>query len=508
MSKNMEKEYQKLWKQGRTIHTLQGIVSQLDWDQETHMPEAAAEIRSEQVKVLAGLIHKEKIGRKFTAPLEKLMDIKTGEIHASHLSPRQQSALREWRRDYLIEVALPKRFVEEFAKLSSQAIVAWREARRTNNFKAFSPYLKKIVAFNRKKADYIGYQKHPYNALLDLYEPGMTADTVSDIFQNLKENNIQLLRKITQAPQVDDKKLYGSYPFDEQLTFSKKLLEAMGYNFKQGRLDISTHPFCSSAHPTDNRITTRLQPDNIFSCISTVLHEGGHALYAMGLPTADFGSPLGDAISMGIHESQSRFWETRIGLSQPFIAYVLPLLKQTFPNNLQGVDVDYCYRGINKVEPTFIRVEADEVTYPLHVILRFELELALIEGSLSIADLPHAWNEKMEKYLGIIPPNDQQGCLQDIHWSMGAFGYFPTYALGNLYAAQLFKTFASQNPDWQTKVAQGNFDFIRSFLNQHVFRYGREYRGQELIKKITGKEFAAHDFIAYLQEKYAAIYRF
>lgn len=506
MSEDPKKEYNKLFEQGKYIHTLQGVSALLDWDQETNMPEGASEIRSEQLKALAGIIHKEKVGKKFSGPLSKLIDLKTGNILTNHFSSREQSALREWRREYLIETCLPKKFVENFAKLTSESILAWRHARGNNDFSAFAPYLKKIISMNQKKADYIGYEENPYDALLDLYEPGMKTKTVDDLFGKLKQANVELLAKITKAPQVDDKLLYGNYPEKEQMEFSKKLLSAMGYNFTHGRLDLSTHPFSSATHPTDSRITTRLQPDYIFSCISTVLHEAGHSLYEMGLPIDQFGSPLGQSISMGIHESQSRFWETRIGLSKPFIEFVLPLLKAAFPHDLQGVDTHYCYRAINKVEPSFIRVEADEVTYPLHVILRFEMEKELIQGHLKVKDVPATWNEKMKQYLGITPPDNKRGCLQDVHWSMGAFGYFPTYALGNLYAAQIFKAFAKSHPDWEKRVAKGELEFIKKFLADNIFSYGKEFRSQELIHKITGRPFSPEDYITYLKDKYSHIY--
>lgn len=508
MKAETEKTYKNLFKHGRYVQTLQGIVSLLDWDQETHMPEAAAEIRSEQLKAMAGLIHKEKVSRKFADSLGKLIDIKTGHFLALDLPTRHQSAVKEWRRDYLIEKALPKRFVEDFAKLSSNSILAWRDARKESRFSSFAPYLKKIIAFNRKKADYLGYEKHPYDALIDLYEPGMTSDAVANLFEKLKLANVALLKKIVQTPEMDNQKLCGRYSEEGQLAFSKKLLEAMGYDFKRGRLDLSTHPFSSSSHPTDSRITTRLNQNNIFDCLSTVLHEGGHSLYEMGLPIEQFGSPLCQAISMGIHESQSRFWETRIGLCKPFVRFVLPLLQKEFPSNLRDVEVEYCYRAINKVKPSFIRVEADEVTYPLHVILRFEIEKALVEGSLKVEDLPSAWNEKMQSYLGISPKTDREGCLQDIHWAMGAIGYFPTYALGNLYAAQIFDRFAILHPDWEEKVSKGDFSPIRNFLHENVYRYGREYRSLELLRKITGKEFNADDYITYLATKYKKIYSF
>lgn len=502
-----DKTYEKLAKQGRYVGSLEAISQLLDWDQETMMPIGAAEFRGEELKNLAGIIHKEKTSKKISGPLGELIDLKTGEILAKDFSPRLQKALKEWRRDYIIETALPKKFVEDLAKLTSEAIVVWRNARANNQYSTFAPYLKKMIAMNRKKADYIGYKDHPYDALLDLYEPGMTSATLTRIFDDLKNSNVELLNQITRAPQVDDKALYGDYPEAKQMEFCKKLLDLVGYDPKYGRLDLSTHPFSSGAHPTDSRITTRLQKDYIFSCISTVLHEAGHALYAMGLPAEEFGTPLGGAVSMGIHESQSRFWETRIGLTKPFVSYILPILQKEFPSLLH-VTTDYCYRGINKVEPSFIRVEADEVTYPLHVILRFEMEKAFIEGSLNVKDIPAVWNTKMESFLGITPPDDAKGCLQDIHWSMGGIGYFPTYALGNLYAAAIFNKFAALNPDWEDRVSKGDLLFIRHFLHDNVYKYGREYRSQELVEKITGKPFTATDYIEYLKKKYSGIYQF
>jgi carboxypeptidase Taq len=499
-------DYQKLFEHSKKIEHLQGIMQLLDWDQETYMPEGASESRSEQVKTLAGLIHREKVSSQISRPLSNLIDLKTGKIKGKDLKTREKHALREYRRDYLIDTALPKKFVEDFAKLSSQSVTLWRDARKANNFKAFAPCLKKLVDANRKKADYIGFERHPYDALLDLYEPGMTEKKTSAVFNPLKKGIGELLKKIMKAPKIDDKPLYGNFPEEKQLKISKFLLEKVGYDFKHGRLDLSTHPFSTAPHPQDSRITTRLDPKYIFSCISTVLHEAGHSLYSMGLPVEQFGSPLGQAISMGIHESQSRFWETRIGQSLPFIQFILPRLQEEFPKQFHHMDSKSCYRMINRVEPSFIRVDADEVTYPLHVILRFELEKALIEGSLEVGDVPHAWNNKMEAILGIRPKTDAEGCLQDVHWAMGAFGYFPTYALGNLYAAQIFTFFSTSHPDWEKRVAKGEFGFIKDFLHQNVYQWGREYRSEDLIQKITGRPFSSDDYLAYLNTKYSKIY--
>lgn len=498
-------DYKKLFEHSKRIDHLQGIMQFLDWDQETYMPEGATECRSEQIKTLAGLIHQERVSKELATPLSRLIDLKSGKVKAKDLTKRQEHALREYRRDYLIDTALPKKFVEDFAKISSQASSVWKDARKDNDFKAFAPYLKKIIALNQKKADYIGYEKHPYDALLDLYEPGMTEKQTSAVFNPLKKGITDLLKKIAKAPQIDDKPLYGKFPEEKQLEVSKFLLEKIGYNFEHGRLDLSTHPFSTSPHPTDSRITTRIDPKYIFSCISTVLHEAGHSLYSMGLPIEEFGSPLGQAISMGIHESQSRFWETRIGQSFPFVKFILPLLHKEFPKQLK-VEPKAAYRMINRVQPSFIRVEADEVTYPLHVILRFELEKALIEGSLKVEDVPHAWNSKMKELLGICPKTDREGCLQDVHWSMGAFGYFPTYALGNLYAAQIFTQFSKTHSDWEKKIESGKFDFIKDFLHKNVYKWGREYRSADLIKKITGRPFSSSDYLDYLNKKYSDIY--
>lgn len=501
------KNYQKLFEHSRRVEHLHGIMQLLDWDQETYMPKGAAESRSEQVKTLAGLIHKEKISKRLSKPLSELMDLKTGKIKAEDLTTREQHALREYRRDYLIDIALPKKFVENFAKLSSQCTVIWREARQTNNFAAFAPYLKKLIAFNQKKADYIGFEKHPYDALLDLYEPGMTIEKTSSVFNPLKQGITELLQKITSSSEIDDAALRGNFPEEQQLKISKFLLEKIGYNFQHGRLDLSTHPFSTAPHPQDSRITTRIKANEFFNCISTVLHEAGHSLYSMGLPVEEFGSPLGQAISMGIHESQSRFWETRIGQSFAFIQFILPVLQKEFREQLNHVDPKAFYRMINRVTPSFIRVEADEVTYPLHVILRYELEKGLIEGSLKVNDIPDAWNSKMQEFLGICPKTDTEGCLQDVHWSMGAFGYFPTYTLGNLYAAQIFTLFSKSHPDWEKRVAQGEFGFIKDFLHQNIYQWGREYRSLDLIQKITNRPFSSHDYLEYLNTKYRLIYQ-
>lgn len=503
--KTKQNEFQKMHELSKHARILQGIASILDWDQETYMPSGSAPIRAEQMKTMAGIIHRERTSRKYTNALSKLIDLQTGKIKATNLSPMQIAAVKEWRRDYRHDTALPSKFVEEFAKVTSQAVIAWRTAKSNDAFQQFAPFLDKIVSLNRKKADLLGYQIHPYDALLDLYEPDMTTKEVTELFSKLRQTLTPWIKIMAQLP-VNDQFLYGDWDHAKQVNFSDKILDAMGYDRNKGRLDFSAHPFSSASHPTDSRITTRIHPTMLMSNISAVMHEAGHALYEMGLPQDHYGSPLGEARSLGIHESQSRWWETRIGLSKPFWQHFFPLLKETFRGQLEPITFDAFYKAINKVEPSLIRIEADEVTYPMHVILRFELELALIEGTLKVRDLPEAWNAKMKEYLGIVPKTNAEGCLQDIHWSMGAFGYFPTYTLGNLYAAHLFEAFEKENRDWEKKVAAGELDFIKEWLHRHVYQHGRCYTTQELLLKATGTSFTEKAYLHYLKKKYGSLY--
>ncbi len=498
----MNSHYKKLKDHSKKIDTLGSIQALVGWDQETFMPPGAEEFRSEQLKTLAGIIHAEHISPEYKASLERLIDLKTGVVLDTKLDERHQAALREWRRAYLIDSALPQDFVENLAQLCSKSMVLWREARERNDFSHFAPTLEKIIEATRKKAEYLGYEDHPYDALLDLYEPGAKTKEIQKLFSNLKSRIKEILKKVTQSKKIDESFLHGTFDQEKQLEFGKLLLKSIGFDFKHGRLDLSAHPFSSSPHPSDNRITTRIHPTSLMSSISATLHEGGHALYEAGLPEEEFGTPLGKAISLGIHESQSRWWETRIGLGLPFWKHYFPKLQHFFPHALQEVSLDAFYKAINKVEPSLIRIEADEVTYPLHVILRFELEVELIEGKLAVKDLPKAWNKKMEELLGITPPTDSDGCLQDIHWSMGSFGYFPTYTLGNIYAAQLFEQFEKEFPNWSLDVEQGNMKFIRLWLKENIHKHGMQYRGGELLEKVTGKKISETPYLNYLEKKF------
>ncbi|MBI5272921.1 MAG: carboxypeptidase M32 [Chlamydiia bacterium] len=498
--------YQQLVELSTKIHTYGSMLSLLHWDQETYMPSGAISSRSQQIAQLSSLIHEEKTSRKFKICLEKLISLSSGKPKVKGLSKPQCVSLGEWRRDFLKATKLPTAFVKHFSQVTSEASQIWATAKSTNNFKLFAPFLEKIVSLNRKKADILGFGDHPYDALLEAYEPCMTTARVGIIFENLKKELTTLLKKISKAPLIDDAFLHHEVPHEQQLSLSKLTLSKLPVDMAYTRLDLSSHPFSTALHPHDSRITTRIVPKAFMSNIFSILHETGHSLYEMGLPAQHWGTPLGEYISLSIHESQSRWWETLIGRSLPFWTFFYPLLQKEY-TPLKKISLRQFYRAINKVESSFIRVEADEVTYCLHVILRFEIEKLLISGQLQVADLPEAWNNKMKELFGISPPNDTMGCLQDIHWSLGDFGYFPTYALGNLFSAQFFHTFSKDHPDWETRVAKGDLAFVRDWLKNKIHRWGRLYTSESLVKKATGKSLNEESYCSYLKNKYAAIYK-
>jgi carboxypeptidase Taq len=498
--------YTKLYALSKETAVLAAAQQLLDWDQETYMPSEAIELRSLQTEALASLIHKQSISPRFAKALGQLINIETGAIVDSSLTPAQTSAAKEWRKDYLKAAKLPNSFVKKFSKTTSQALHVWSKAKKENNFRLFAPHLEKIVALCRKKADLLGFTGHPYDALIDLHEPGMTEAVLTPLFARLKKELSSLLQKIETAAPIESDFLNGSFPAEKQMRFGKMLLEAMGFSSHSSRLDLSSHPFCMGIHPLDTRMTTRLDLENPMSNIFSVIHEGGHGLYNMGRPAEHFGSPLADSVSLGIDESQSRLWETRIGRSYSFWEHFLPKLQLEFPEQLSHVTLNDFYRAVNVVKPSLIRVEADEVTYSLHVIVRFEIECALLEGKLKVKELPEAWNEKIKSSLGITPPSDATGCLQDIHWAMGAIGYFPTYTLGNLYAAQFFSVFEGLFPNWKERIAKGELAFIKEWLREQIHQYGRRYSPSELVMRITGKPLDESSFVSYLHNKYGALY--
>jgi carboxypeptidase Taq len=383
---------------------------------------------------------------------------------------------------------------------------AWMEARAKADFKLFQAHLEKILELNQRYVSFFPPKDHPYDLLLDNFEPGIKTADVKGIFDELRPLQIELIKAVGKHPQVDDAFLHLGYDEKKQWDFSVEVIRAVGYDLNRGRLDKSAHPFSTSFSMDDVRITTRFERDSGVSALFSSLHEAGHALYEQGFDPVWKRTPIADGSSLAMHESQSRLWENIIGRSRPFWEYYFPKLKALFPAQLNNVTLDQFYRGINKVQPSLIRVEADEATYNLHIMLRFELEIAMIEGKLPIKELPSAWNDKMQAYLGIVPPDDALGVLQDIHWSLGSLGYFPTYALGNLISAQLWEKYQSINSDISDQIRKGDFSALLAWLRDAIHQYGRKYEPKELVTRITRSNIDPTPYMRYLTAKFGEIY--
>lgn len=503
--KDLKKAYKALYLHSKKIHTLHSALSLLHWDQETYMPKGAIHARSEQIAELSHIIHKYQTGSSFKKPLQELIDLDSGEYKREGLKREEKICLREWRRQFLRSTRLPSSFVKNFSELTSQATNIWAHAKKSANFQIFAPFLEKIVEANRKKAELLGYEDHPYDALLCSHEPAISTKRVESLFQELAIELKALLQKISNSPPFDTTFLHKKIADSKQWEIGELLLSKLPLNPHHSRLDRSVHPFSTAMHPSDSRITTRILPHRFLSNLFAILHEAGHSLYEMGLPTRHFGTPLAEAVSLSIHESQSRWWETLVGQSYAFWEFFYPLLQEELPH-LKEISLTHFYRSMHEVKPSLIRIEADEVTYCLHVILRFDLEKRLMTGKLKVSELPDAWNEKMKELFGIAPQNDEEGCLQDIHWSLGEFGYFPTYALGNLFAAQFFEQFSLEEPDWEEKIRSGQFSSMRKWLEENIHSQGKSYDAQELAQKITKRSLEITPYCNYLKKKYAMIY--
>jgi carboxypeptidase Taq len=462
------------------------------------MPRGGVKHRGDQMALIAGLVH----DRATDPRIGELL----GEIEQSPLvnDPENIEAVnvRELRRDFDRETRLPRRLVEELARVSALASQAWSEARDNDDFKSFEPWLDQTFALSREKADAIGFVGERYDALLDDYEPRMTTKQVSALFSGLVEQLVPLVGSLrgksvsTPAPVVN-----GDLTIERQRAFAEMISSRIGFNVESGRFDLGPHPFCTTIGPGDVRIAARYRADDFASGFLGTLHESGHALYEQGLDPAHYGTPMGDAVSLGVHESQSRLWENLVGRSRGFWLHFYPQLQAAF-GSLGTVSLDSFRQTMNTVKPGFIRVEADEVTYNLHVVIRFELERALIDGNLRAADVPGAWAELYERYLGIKPPTDREGCLQDIHWSEGLIGYFPTYTLGNVYAAQIFEAADRAIGPLEDAFAAGDFRPLREWLAENIHRHGKRYHAPALIERVTGSAPRPSALIANLENRY------
>lgn len=498
------KTYAELTGHFREIALLSSIEGLMFWDQLTYLPSKASDYRSEQAAYLAGTIHQKRTDSRVGDWLEELADSPL----AQDLSTESGCNIHHLQRRYDKLVKIPTALVEEIARTSGQSHLAWVAARKENNFAGFQPWLEKMLSLRQQQAQAIGYEATPYDALLDEYEPGETTAGVTEVLEGLRKELVPLIAKIVDSDSsVPSEIVRRNYPVDRQESFGKQAAEAIGFRFDSGRLDVTAHPFCGGAGPFDVRLTTRYDEKDFANGFFSIMHEAGHGIYEQGLPTEQFGLPAGEAISLGIHESQSRMWENLVGRSHGFWQHSFSKLCKVFPEATQGVSLDQWYAAVNDSRPSLIRTESDEATYNLHIIIRFELERDLVEGNLAVADLPAAWNEAYEKMLGVRPPSDVDGVLQDVHWSEGMFGYFPTYALGNLYASQLFEQAEKELGNLESKFAEGDFCELLIWLRDKVHGVGQRQSARGLIKQISGQELSHEPLMRHLKKKFGALYQ-
>lgn len=474
----------------------------LEWDAQVKMPPGGAEGRSHQQATVQKLAHV-----RLTSPeVGRLLD--DLQPHIEQLDPDSDEArlVRVTRRQFDKRTRVPAEMVAEFAQLVTMAYHAWERAKEDSNFAHFLPHLEKIVDNRRRYAELFAPYGHIYDPLLDDYEPGMKTAEVQAIFNTLRPQQVTLLKAIAAQPQVDDRFLYQPFDPQKQWDFGVEVITRFGYDWQRGRQDKSVHPFTIHFGMDDVRITTRIDSNFLNTALFGTMHEAGHAMYEQGVAKSLARSPLAGGASLGIHESQSRLWENLVGRSLPFWEHFYPRLQAYFPEQFGSLDLEAFYQGINRVEPSLIRVEADEATYNLHIMLRLELEIAMLEGALELRDLPQAWNARVQDYLGLTPPNDSQGVLQDIHWSNGYLGYFTTYALGNLVSLQLWERLQVDIPDLDDQIRQGEFSALLGWLRSHVHQYGSKFEPQELVQRITGSKVDPAPYMRYLQRKFGAVY--
>lgn len=466
------------------------------------MPEGGAAARAQQIATLKTMAHE----RFVTDEVGALLDKAETAVAAGAASAPAADLVRVTRHDYNRARKLPADLVQALSQAASEGQTAWKEARANDDFDHFAPHLQRLLDLTIQKAEALGYETERYDVLLDEYEPGLPTAEVVDTFGDLRADLVPLVDAIADQPAPDDAVLHGTFPVDKQKAFGESVITDFGYDFDCGRQDISAHPFTTSFGMRDVRLTTRFDASFLPSGLFSTLHEAGHGLYEQGLDEALARTPLAEGASLGIHESQSRFYENVIGRSRSFWQHYYPALQDTFPDALGDVALDAFYRAINRVQPSRIRVEADEVTYPLHIMLRFELERALVQEDLAVQDLPAAWNDRMDAYLGITPDSDADGVLQDVHWSFGAIGYFPTYALGTLMSAQVDEAVRQDLPDLDAQVAAGQFAPLLDWLRTHIHQYGRRFDAPDLLKQATGQSLQADAWLQSMHAKYSAIY--
>ncbi|RPD38954.1 carboxypeptidase M32 [Chitinophaga barathri] len=482
------------------IADVRNAMAVLGWDQETYLPEKGAAFRGQQLTTLSSLAH-ELFSQEDLGNLLR-------ELHGRHdLTAIQKRNVTLSLEDYEKNRKYPAAFVAELSNATNTAYHAWIRARKEKNYAVFEPALEKMVALKQQEAAILGFTGHPYDALLNEYEKGADVAMLDAIFSSVRSSLLPLLQKIALQDVPERKFLSRHYPKDQQWEFGLGLLKDMGYDFKAGRQDVSEHPFTTSFNPQDVRVTTRIDEQDLGNMTWSCIHEGGHALYEQGLPIEEYGLPCGEAASLGIHESQSRLWENNVGRSLTFWQHHYGKLQGLFRSNLLAVPIQDFYRAINLVQPSLIRTEADELTYHFHVMIRYEIEKELIAGNLKTSDLRDVWNKYYEDFLQVKVPDDMHGILQDIHWSHGSFGYFPTYSLGSFYAAQLFASAKKQIPNLENDIASGVYDTLLHWLRENIHRHGRFWTSNELCEKVTGEKLDFRYFLEYASEKFGGIYK-
>ena len=496
----MAKLYDKYHAKMKKVADINHSIAVLSWDKEVNLPKESAQHRSQQIATLAGISHSEFTSKEFGVMLKRL-------DRMSSLTPKESKNVAVSLDDYSKATKFSEEFIINKSKVESAGFHAWSEAKEANDYAPFRDALSDLIDIKKEEAEKLKYKEHPYDALLDKYEPGLTVSQLDPIFEGVKIQLKKLIKKIGKSKQIKNKFLTKKYEWDTQWEFGLDILQNMGYDFNRGRQDLSAHPFTTSFSPMDVRVTTRVDENDFAYMLWSTIHEGGHALYEQGLPVEDYGLATGSYLSLSIHESQSRLWENHVGRSKEYWSYWYPSLQADFPNSLGKTNLNAFYRGINKIEPNLIRTEADELHYHFHVLIRYEIEKGLMEGSIDTKNLDKIWNEKYKEYLGISSPDANNGILQDVHWGHGSIGYFPTYSLGSFYAAQFYAQASKDIKKLDKKLSKGNTAPLLEWLRENIHQHGRRYEADELCNIITGESLNFDHFMKYASDKFLSVYK-
>ncbi|MDA8353866.1 MAG: carboxypeptidase M32 [Firmicutes bacterium] len=500
---NIETKLNELKEKLSEVYDLEGVIALLDWDQSTYMPTGGGAARGRQIAVLEKLVHE-----KMTDPtLGKLLDELSPLESELPYDSDEAGLIRVARRKFEKASKVPAAFIAEFANHTAETFHVWTEARPADDFSKVAPYLEKTLEYSRQMAEFFPGYEHIADPLIDFSDPGLRTSELKTLFTDLREELVPLVKAVTDREPADDTCLTRSYPQEKQWSFGLDVIKQLGYDFERGRQDKTHHPFMTKFSLGDVRITTRLKERDLGEGLFSTIHEAGHAMYEQGITEGYEGTPLAEGASSGVHESQSRLWDTIVGRSRAFWEYFYPRLQRTFPDQLKDVSLDTFYRAVNKVQPSLIRTEADELTYNLHVMIRFDLELALLESKLAVKDLPEAWRERYRQDLGVVPPDDRDGVLQDVHWYIGTIGgAFQGYTLGNILSAQFYEAALAAHPEIPDQIRRGEFNGLRGWLTEHLYRHGAKYTADELTRRATGSPLSIDPYIRYLKHKFTQLY--